>query len=137
MTIKKHLQELVESHHTYHSGTKRNSALSMKGIPEFPQSNILFKQYSDKQWLSNLTWPAAFTQLVIYTKWKKPQTITRPKPSNICPASKLPYKRKFKCKQTTLTLHDKILRDTRCIVFKCTALTPLNVIILWHTLMCY
>lgn len=71
MTIKKYLQELVESHHTYHSRTKRNSALSVKGIPEFPQSNILFKQYSDKQGLSNLTWPAAFALLLIYTKWKK------------------------------------------------------------------
>lgn len=56
----------MESHHTYYSRTKTNSALSMKGITEFPQSNILFKQDSDKQWLS--TRPAAFALLLVYTK---------------------------------------------------------------------
>lgn len=34
-----------------------------------------------------------------------------------------------------MTLYDKILRDTRWIVFKCTALTSVNVIILWHIFM--
>jgi len=77
----------------------------MKGIPEFPQINILFKQYSDKQWLSNLTWPAAFALLLIYTKWKEPTNQKNPTNN---PVSKLPYQRKFKCMQIRmLTLHDK------------------------------